>query len=285
MTIKSAAVVLLGVLGLGLGLSQSAAARPLDQVVSSGHLRIAVYRDYPPFSSGDGNQLKGLDVELGRIIARRLKVKFDTPLVIKAGDSISDDLRNAVWKGHYLGYGVADVMLHVPVDRQIALTNDNAYIFAPYFLEQMVVAVDPAQTGGTDLVSAFAEHKVGVEGDTLADNYLMGAFGGRLRENVVHFHSLGAAVAAMERGEVAGVMGPRSEIEATMKTKRGRYRIGSMPTPGLMVRSWPIGLAVKVNSHDLANAIEPMIDTMVKDGSFARLFAKYGLTYHSPKED
>ena len=58
-----------------------------------------------------------------------------------------------------------------------------------------------------------------------------------------------------------------------------------MATPGLMIRSWPIGMAVKVNSHDLANAIEPMIQKMIKDGSFKKLFAKYGLSYLPPTND
>jgi hypothetical protein len=40
-----------------------------------------------------------------------------------ADEEVGDDLRNMVWKGHYLGYGPADVMLHVPVDNR--LMNDN----------------------------------------------------------------------------------------------------------------------------------------------------------------
>lgn len=266
-------------------LAGAVVARPLDQVTGSGHLVVGVYRDYEPFSSADGDKaLHGLDIDLGRMIAKRLHVDVQY-LQITAGESVSDDLRNFVWKGHYLGYGVADVMLHVPVDREFSLKNDNAYIFAPYFREQLMVAIDPQQTSSADLISAFGEHKVGVEGDTLADSYLMGAFGGQLRNNVTHFHDIDAAVAAMANGEVAGVMGPRSQVEAAMRAHPGHYKASAMATPGLMIRSWPIGMAVKVNAHDLANAIDPIIQKMIKDGSFKKLFAKYGLSYLPPTND
>ena len=266
-------------------LAGTATARPLDQVTASHTLSVGVYRDYEPFSSAeDGKPPHGLDADLGRMIAKRLGVEVQY-LQITAGESVSDDLRNFVWKGHYLGYGVCDVMLHVPVDREFALRNDNAYIFAPYFREQLMVVIDPQQTSSADLVSAFGENKVGVEGDTLADSYLMGAFGGQIRNNVVHFHDPDAAVAALAKGEIAGVMGPRSQVEAAMRAHPGHYRASSMPTPGLMIRSWPIGMAVKVNAHDLANKIEPIIQKIVKDGSFKKLFTKYGLTYIPPAND
>jgi ABC-type amino acid transport substrate-binding protein len=271
---KLAAVLLLATMAWGSG----AAARPFDQVIASGSLRVAVYRDFPPFASGPDDKLRGVDVDLGAAIAKKLGVKVEY-MNQTAGESVDDDLRNAVWKGHYLGGGVADLMLHIPVDSQLALRNDNAVIFAPYYQEQVVVLVDPAQTGGDDLVGAFSEHKVGVELDSLADFYMVGAYGGSLCENVVHFHDVAAAVAAMQRGEAAGVVGTRGEIEGALGGKRGKYHLGSMPMPGLQRGSWPIGMAVKVNAHDLANAIEPIIDGMIKDGSLAKIFAKHGLSY------
>ena len=262
-----------------LGLAVTAVqARPLDQVMASGSLRVAVYADFPPFSSGKGDAVHGLDVDLGAAIAQKLGVKVEY-MVLTAGETVDDDLRNAVWKGHYLGGGVADLMMHVPYDHQLGERNDNAVLLAPYYQEQVVEVTDAAQTSGDDLISAFAEHKVGVELATLADGYLVGAYGGALRENVVHYPTLTEAVAALRRGDVAGVMGPLAEIEGALGKKRGGYRVHHMPTPGLTRHAWPLGMAVKVNSHDLANRIEPSVEDMIKDGSMAKLFARYGLTY------
>ena len=258
-----------------------AQARPYDDVIASGTLRVAVYRDFPPFASGPDNALSGIDVDLGAAIARRLGVAVSY-MNLTAGETEDDDLRNAVWKGHYLGGGVADLMLHVPVDRILAERNDNVVIFAPYFEERVVVLSDPAQTSGDDLVSAFADHKVGVDLNSLADLYLGSAFGGSLRANVVHFHSVADAVAALRRVEVAGVVGTKGEIEGALHGDRGDYRLGPMPMPGLLRTSWPVGMAVKVNAHDLANAIEPIMAAMARDGSLRAIFAAHGLSY-TPK--
>ena len=44
-------------------------------------------------------------------------------LPFRADDSMNDDLRSMVWRGHYLGYGPADVPMHVPVDRPLMEAN------------------------------------------------------------------------------------------------------------------------------------------------------------------
>ncbi len=263
-------------------LASMADARPLAEVQASGSLRVAVYWDFPPFADGPRQNPRGLDVDLAAAIAKRLGVKVEY-MVLTAGNDVNADLRNAIWRGPVVGGAVADLMLHVPVDPGLALRNDKVVIFAPYYVERIAVVTDPAQTGGDTLEDAFGNHKVGVEGDSLADSYLMRAFGG-LRDNVVHFLTVGEAIAAMQRGEVAGVMAQRSEIEGALKEHRGSYRIVHMPTPGLLISSWRPGMAVKEDARDLADAIEPIAGTMIRDGSLAALFAKYGLTYSPPHE-
>ena len=49
-----------------------AMARPLDDVRDSGAIRIAVYRDFAPFSEVSNGNFSGVDVEIGRAIAERL---------------------------------------------------------------------------------------------------------------------------------------------------------------------------------------------------------------------
>ena len=264
-------------------LASMAQARPLAEVQASGNLRVAVYRDFPPFADGPRQNPRGLDVDLAAAIAKHLDVKVEY-MVVTAGDDVDADLRNAIWRGPVVGGGVADLMLHVPVDPILASHNDKVVIFAPYYTERLAVVTDPEQTGGDTLLDAFGNRKVAVEGDSLSDSYLMGAFGGRLRDNVVHLLSIDEAVAALQRGEVAGVMAQRSEIEGALKEHRGKYRIVQMPTPGLLISSWRPGMAVKEDAHDLADALEPIVDTMICDGALAALFAKYGLTYTPPHE-
>jgi ABC-type amino acid transport substrate-binding protein len=266
-----------------VGPAWTARARPLAAVKASGSLRVAVYRDFPPFVEGPREDPRGLDVDLAADIAKRLGVKVEY-MVLTAGDDVDADLRNAIWRGPVVGGGVADLMLHVPVDPKLASRNDKVLIVAPYYVERVVVVFDPTQTDGNTLLDAFGNHKIAVAGDSLPDLYLMGAFGGRLRDNVVHFLSIAEAVMAMQRGEIAGVMAQRSEIEGALKRHHGKYRIVTMPTPGLLVSSWRPGMAVAEDARDLADALELIADTMIRDGSLAALFAKYGLTYMPPHE-
>src|SRR6266511_2181374 len=68
--------VLLVVAALSAGpsvLCDVASARPLDDVVSAGAVRIGVYRDNPPFSFRRDGKLVGVDVDIGRALAERLK--------------------------------------------------------------------------------------------------------------------------------------------------------------------------------------------------------------------
>ena len=103
------------------------------------------------------------------------------------GDTVEDDLRNAVWKGSYFGGGVADVMMHVPVDRQFAMRNNNVVIFGAYQRGTARWGLDPRQidpdrvngktekgSKSSEWLAALAGHRIGVENRILPDYFLMG---------------------------------------------------------------------------------------------------------------
>ncbi|HNM21761.1 MAG TPA: ABC transporter substrate-binding protein, partial [Rhodocyclaceae bacterium] len=94
------------------------AADELDAIRKRGRLRIAVYNDFPPYSAN----AKGIDAEVGRALAEKLGLTAEV-VGFNADEDMSDDLRNMVWKGHYLGTQPADVMMHVPVDEHLAKQN------------------------------------------------------------------------------------------------------------------------------------------------------------------
>ena len=82
----------------------------LQRVKRTGRLTVAIYHDLPPFHVKG----KGIGVDLGAALAAKLGVQLSL-LPFAAGENMEDDLRNMVWRGHYLGFGPADVLLHVPV--------------------------------------------------------------------------------------------------------------------------------------------------------------------------
>ena len=280
-TLNSVGGVGIGVLAVFLATATMGYARPLDEVVESGTLRIAVYRDFPPFSYSSAEQLMGVDVDLGRAIARQLGVRADF-MSITADENVDDDLRNAVWKGHYLTREVADLMLHVPIDRELALRNNLVAFFAPYFTRQFVVAYDPEEVESNPNPHAFIERKVGVELDSLPDFYLTTAYGGIIRENVVHFPTVDAAARALVAGDVAAVMAPQSQIEAGLGPDLKRFELSTISMLGFGRPNWVVGVAVNQDSRDLGYAVEDIIAALMESGVIKRIFSTYGISYRPP---
>ncbi|MDX9706273.1 MAG: transporter substrate-binding domain-containing protein [Azospira sp.] len=253
----------------------------LEAIRQRGRLRIAVYNDFSPWADGG----KGIDVDLGRAIAERLGL---APEIVgfNADEDMNDDLRNMVWKGHYLGTQPADVMMHVPVDEYLARANDKVRILAPYHRESLALARNPeripAPLAGSAAVAleVFTREKIGVETETLADAFLLGALNGRLHENIVHYRSVGEAAAGLRSGAVAAVLAPRSELEAALA---GDFRLAvdAARFAELKIDGWPLGLAVKVERPALAAALVEVIAGLKKDGTVAALFKRYGIT-HQP---
>lgn len=270
-----ALVLLLCLAALG---AAPAEARPLDELRRLGQVRIAVYRDFPPFSTGSREAPAGIDVDLARALAERLQLSLDI-MLLTADENVDDDLRNGVWKGSKINdERPADVMLHVPYDRELDLRNEMVVLVAPYYRDSLVVA----RRAATPTLGVFTEEKVGVEVDSISDLYLSGSFGGRLRNNTRRFPTLSAAAAALRAGEVQALMGPRSEIEAALGQDRGGWVLSTPATPGLMRAAWPLGMAVKENSRDLGYALEDIIAEMIADGTLPAIFTRHGTTYTAP---
>jgi len=261
----------------------NAQARPLDDIVEDGTIIIAVYRDFPPFSYHRDGKLVGVDVDLGRVIAERLGVDVSFMLVT-ADENMDDDLRNVVWKGHYLRREVADLMLHVPIDRQLALRNNLAAFFAPYFRREFALAYDPEWIKSDPDPTVFMREKVGVELDSLPDFYLSSAYGGQLRANVVHYRTVKDAARALVEGEVAAVMAPRSEIEAGLGADAERFGVGPIAMTGFAQPTWVVGVAVDHNSRDLGYSVEDIIAGEIASGALERIFSGHGISYRPPAQ-
>ncbi len=90
-SVMSRRAALLAAAGVALPVVAQQEASALERIRARGRLSVAVYQELPPFSVG--------------------------------GEGMDDDLRNMVWRGHYLGFGPADVMLHVPVDAPLMRNN------------------------------------------------------------------------------------------------------------------------------------------------------------------
>lgn len=262
-----------------LAASLPALADNLEAIRQRGRLRIAVYNNFPPYSLAGG---KGIDADIGRAIAEKLGLSAEI-VGFTADDDMNDDLRNMVWKGHYLGTQPADVMLHVPVDEHLARANDKVRIFGAYHRESLALARRPervpAMSGSAAVaLEVFTREKIGVEVTSLADSFLLGVLNGRLRENVVHFRSVAEAAKALAAGQIAAVLAPRAELEAGLKGTSGLV-LEPAKFAELKIDNWPLGMAVKAEEMALAEAISGALADLKRDGSIAAIFKRNGISY------
>lgn len=258
----------------------SASAASLDKVKAAGVMRVAVYRDFAPWSWRQDGTLVGIDVDLAEALAKAIGVRAEL-VDFMADEDVGDDLRNMIWRGPLIGGSAADLMMHVPYDRAFSLANDRAVFLAPYYREgfQMACGVDtdcevaPPQLKGKRLVAEL---------DSIPDFYLSGSFGGVLRSDVQHLTSGDAALSAVKEGRADAVLATRAQVEHAMMGGNAKVKVRHGPLPALPSPGWDVGLAVKDDSRDLGDALERAVAGLQKDGTLAAIFAKYGVTPKAP---
>ena len=243
-------------------------------VKSRGTLTVAVYRDMPPFN----DQGRGIDVDLAAALADSLGVKLSL-LPFQADEDMNDDLRNMVWKGHYLGYGPADVMLHVPVEGPLMQANPQVRIFAPYWRDRVMIARRIDQLPHLETLAQLNGKSVAVPGQTLAGWLMIGADGGAYRQQLTTTWKEGVEAAqALKRGEFAAAAGLGSELESVLGGDP-RFVIAPLPTLSNSRAGWAVGLAVKKEATDLAEALQAAVDGMIADRRMQQIFSRGNVTW------
>ncbi len=270
--------------------AEPAQARSYEDIIKSGYIEVAVYRDFPPYSYLHDGHAAGIDIELGKLIAKKLGVE-PRWFWVTADENLEDDLRNAIWKGHVLDVEKkkADIMLRVPYDREFAYgmdgyglpRNELVHMFGPYHQESWAIARDRAKTRDIRNLAIFQYQQIAVEIDSLPDTYLSATFAGRLQKNIVHFRTLDESVEAFKQGEVAAVAGIRTRLLWALADTE-KPDVTSDGLEMLARKQWDIGIAVKQDYRELANEIDMAIEAWVKDGTLRSLFESYHGEYVAP---
>nr|WP_220457584.1 transporter substrate-binding domain-containing protein [Vibrio marinisediminis] len=282
------------VVGIGLVVStlcsHTIQARSYDDIIESKQITVAIYRDYPPFSYQQDGIAHGIDIDIARHIAKEMDVELRLRWMT-ADENVEDDLRNNLWKGHYLKRTVADLMLRVPYDKNYSIARDDigelvheqVHMFAPYHTESWQIIYDNSKIESVSTMAVFQYHKIGVEVDSIPQFYLSSAFGGQMRNSSHHYPSTLLAVDAMQQGEVDAAMGLRSQIshlQGSMDAQQ--YKLAQNAFPMLGQQQWDIGMAVKTNYRQLGYAVGDIVESMIKHGEMKKIFAKYGAIYQVP---
>lgn len=266
--------------GAGLALTGLPAWADGDEVWAgvkkSGLLRVAFYKDFAPFS----NEGKGSDVDIAAALAARMGLKM-SPMFFDADENMGDDLRNMVWKGHYMGYGPADMMMHAPVDREYMVRQDKVEFIAPYHRERYAVAYDRRRVENLETMAPFEKLPCGVVVDTLPDSLMLSADGGRYRSQLKHYKTLTEAMVALRSGEVAGVMALQGELEGAVAGD-ANFPVGPAPIALLNTRQWPVGIAIRKGEQKLGRGIMEAMNALVAEGEIERIMARHNIKWRAP---
>lgn len=265
-------------------LGMSPAHADLARIRRAGALKVAVYKGLPPFSSLAGSQYAGIDVALAQALGKALGLSV-TLMPFDADENMSDDLRAMVWRGHYLGYGPADVMLHVPVDRAFMRANDKALIVAPYYRETFVLVQDRERVPDVRGLEDLAGQPTGAAAGSAGANALLSAGGGALRDRVRIYPEAATALHALFSGEIAAALVTRAQYESALRAgghAASRYAATDISAPLLPPRGWAVGMAVKAGERELAEALQTALDTLRGTGELARIFGGYGVSMQAP---
>lgn len=248
----------------------------LARIRKQGFVSIAVYQDMPPFNVGGS----GIDVDIAKGIAKGLGVSLTlTPFT--AGENMEDDLRAMVWRGHYLGFGPADVLMHVPVDAPLMQASPRVSIFGAYYRERLAIARNLQKVPTMGSLADFKGHRIAVPGQSLAGWLLIGSDSGAWRDQLDTKQVDGThAAKALLSGQVAGAAGHASELESVLAGD-ARFAIEPLPLPR-MRDGWPIGCAVRRESSDLAQAVRQVVEQMNDSGTMRAIFASHKVAWAKP---
>lgn len=260
--------------------SRDIVGQELDVIQERGWIEFAVYEDFPPYSFEDKGKPRGVDIDIGRLIAEDLGVTAKFKFV-QAAETLDGDLRNTLWKGPIVGGRVSNVMLRVPYDSEYACRVEQVVFTGQYATESMAIAYREAAYPEDKPVPAyFRFDTVAVENDSIADFYLSSLAGGQLLANIRRFPTMAEAMKALAGGEVMAAMGPLAQLEYGMTDGLGVHQ---PPLPGFSVGTWTVGLGVNFRYRPLAYAVDDAIYSALADGRIAQIFADYGLTHVPPE--
>ncbi|ALN75144.1 ABC transporter substrate-binding protein [Aureimonas sp. AU20] len=232
---------------------------PSDALIQPGKLVMSTNPTLPPLQFVDSSgQLKGMRVELGTEIAKRLclepeYVRIEFSAMVPGLQSGRWDLINT---GIFFTEERAKIMQMIPYENQ-AISISTA--------TQSAVKVEKLED--------LAGHSVGVEIGGFEEKQAK-AIDAQLREKglegltVRTFDNFALAYQALRAGQVDAMVSIDGVAEEYAKRGQFHRALGGIgPTP--------VALAMK--SRPLADAVLQVLNEMKADGSFDKLFAQYGV--------
>lgn len=229
-----------------------------EQIQESGTLRIGVDPTFPPFALADGENIGGIDIELGRALATELMLE---PQFTYFGyDGLYDALTT----------GQVDVLISALVimperTKDIAYTN-------PYFDAGLVLAIPNSAgdiTSMDDLDGRVVSVEIGALGHVEALEWQR-----RLEHLTVQTHTdvheaLDSVVDGRADAALLDSIGGRLYVQSMAPNEK---MLTILPAP---INSEPFAMAVRIDERELLSRLNTALDDIIRDGTLDDIIAKH----------
>ena len=280
--LKSSIIILL--------LSVLSLARSIDDIKNSGEIVIAVYENFPPYSFVENGEAKGIDIELGKKVAKSLNVK---PVWSFAGtgENLAYDLRVNLWKGNTVHKTKSDIMFRIPYDYEYlrmvdkstgSLENNLVTIKSPYQSEKWIIATHKEIIPKINTLAIFAYQTIGVEVDMLPDLHLSGFARGLIQRNIKHYVKFEDAIKDFKDGKLDAIAGLKSQLQYLLDYKNNKDKYYLTDDIPQMKSQWDLAIAASSNFKDLSYHIDNVINDAYSNNEIKEIFNKFGVDYMPP---
>ncbi len=245
---------------LSLPAAEDADARTLAEVKSLGAISMCANQDALPYASNKPD-VPGFQIEIGRAIAEGLGVPLNVEWILPRRRA------NVV---------NCDMMLDSVNDPEVhegRLRLSRAY-------QKSGVALGLAPDG--EAINDFRELKKGQKIGVMVSSYA-GMVLGKAGKSISPYAFQADLVQDLVKGELYG---------AAVSTATMSYYILQHPESGLRLvnafdsepqLTWEVSVGLRKYDQALVDAVNAVLDRMLADGSFTRIYAKYGVEHRRPQ--
>ena len=230
--------------------STTGSAAEESQNAGKDTLVMATNATFPPYEYVDGEEYKGIDIEISQAIADDLGMK------LQVDDMDFDSIIPAITTGK------ADMSLAgmtVTEDRKKNVNFSDSYATG---VQVIIVPEDSDITGPDDL----SDKLIGVQQGTTGDIYSTDDFGD---DNVERFNKGMEAVQALQQGKIDAVIIDNQPAKTFVEENEGLKILETSYVEE------DYALAIKKGNDDLVKKVNDAIKELKEDGTFDKIVAKY----------
>lgn len=220
------------------------------KTVSAGKLIMATNAEFPPYEYHEGNEIKGIDVEICRAVAEKLGLELQIEDV--AFDSIIPEVAS----------GKADLAaagMTVTEDRKQNMDFSDTYATS---IQLILVQENSTIAGKEDLTGK----KIGVQQGTTSDLFSTEDFG---EDAVVRYSKSMEAVQALTQGKIDAVIVDSQTAKEFVNEVKGIKALDSSYSD----EAYAIG--VKKGNTELLNAVNAALAELKSEGKLDEIVTRY----------